>query len=236
MSEFFDELHRLYHDARDTNSVAERWYPEQPHYAKAVRFYVRSARHRRWSFAREMHPRLFATLTEAQSSELHDAYMVTPAGGDPDWFVNTGLLPPVVETLVAKGRLPVPAKELAWHETQLFTAGRADTLPAHYDSRAAFVPNPTMEIVEYEHDWAAVWVRPAAEGVWPKPGTTLVAYFLHPDRKPRWHILDAPALAALRIASAGLGIEQAAEATGMGEVEVHRTLAHWGKVGILSAE
>jgi len=167
----------------------------------------------------EIFPILMRALTQDQPSMLHERFLAAPYGTDPDWFRNAGDIVEHVEALVQDGQLPTAAHELANHAWTRFTVALTRDLPPTPKKIEAAIPNPSLEIFQFTHDWLSWLTTPWPQRpTWPATieAPITLAYLLHPETfQARWVHLDPSALAALAIVSEQIPLDAASAQTGL---------------------
>jgi hypothetical protein len=186
------------------------------HEVAGIEVHLRSARGRRRRFIERRHPLLLRLLDPAVVAELLDAWLSAPPGPHPDWALHADGFVDLVARRAAAGEVPLVALELARHEAALALTRRANAPIAPAVDPSAIAVNPTLSALSFAFGWPAALAvgRPEA---WPDalPGVVHVGYFLDPAvLDARWAVLDASALAGLRIAAERLSLEQVAAEIG----------------------
>lgn len=234
---YLTELQQLLHepapkDSGLANAAIDTAHESALAMQQGLAFTLRSARHRRWSFARHLFPKLHAALAEPQKAALRQAFLASHAGSDIDWIRNGDAFLAAVHRLATRGDLPAATADLATHEWAMFEASLASEAPSFYTDVRRLQVNPTLQMRPYSFDPEVaqpLLAEAASEPVW-------FAYFLHPaDRRVRWQRLDASTLAILRIVEEAIPLAAAAQAANLDEAAVQQQLEHHAKQGLLAA-
>ncbi len=201
----------------------------------ALRFYARSAAHRRRYFVNHVYQKPMLDAMSAEAREhLLQAYLQAQGGTNRDWSHNAQRFCQVVEHEVRQGSLHPCWQDAATHCWTLYRTGLHQQSPPAFQKLSQLRINPTFEIMAYRYDPTQPnEASPLAESTTP---TINLGYYLHPTSyRAHWQRIDESILAACQIVDSKMALDSAAQQAGLSLEELRTILERLAKQGLFVA-